>query len=78
MRHLLAVEPARDEAERVMYACLSRGLSFKVAQGNVLVLSPPLVIDEADLARALDIVDAAIGDVEATLTPAPLPQAGAA
>ena len=69
---LLAIElahgdgtPARDEAERVMYACLSRGVSFKVGQGNVLTLSPPLVIDEADLARALDIIDAAIGDVEA-------------
>jgi 4-aminobutyrate aminotransferase len=59
--------PARDEAERVMYACLARGLSFKVGQGNVLTLSPPLVIDEADLARALDILDAAIGDVEAGL-----------
>jgi 4-aminobutyrate aminotransferase len=56
--------PARDEAERVMYACLSRGLAFKVGQGNVLTLSPPLVIAESDLARALDILEGAIGDVE--------------
>jgi len=55
--------PARREAERVMYGCLARGLSFKVGQGNVLTLSPPLVIADADLDRALDILDAAIGEV---------------
>src|SRR6476646_2336467 len=30
--------PARDAAERVLYHCLGAGLSFKVGQGNVLVL----------------------------------------
>jgi len=43
-------------AEEVLYRCLSRGLSFKVGQGNVLVLAPPLVIAEAELDRALEIV----------------------
>jgi 4-aminobutyrate aminotransferase len=69
---LLAIElsradgsPARDEAERTMYECLARGLSFKVGQGNVLALSPPLVIDEADLDRAFDILDAALAAVAA-------------
>jgi 4-aminobutyrate aminotransferase len=52
--------PARDLAERVLYECLSNGLSFKVGQGNVLVLAPPLVIDEVDLDRALDVVEQAI------------------
>jgi len=52
--------PAREAAERVLYRCLADGLSFKVGQGNVIVLSPPLVIDESDLDRALDIVDAAL------------------
>ncbi len=52
--------PARDEAERVMYACLTAGLSFKVGQGNVLNLSPPLVIDDAELDRALGILEQAI------------------
>ncbi len=72
---LLAIElahgdgtPARDEAERVMYACLSRGLSFKVGQGNVLALSPPLVIAETDLMCAFDILDAALGEVAAGRT----------
>jgi 4-aminobutyrate aminotransferase len=52
--------PANAQAERTMYECLSRGLSFKVGQGNVLTLSPPLVIEEDDLDRALDILDASL------------------
>ena len=68
---LLAIElardgrPARHEAEAVMYKCLANGLSFKVGQGNVLTLSPPLVIADDDLDRALAIVDAALDEVEA-------------
>jgi 4-aminobutyrate aminotransferase len=67
---LLAVElardgvPARREAEQVMYECLARGLSFKVGQGNVLTLSPPLVIAQIDLDAALDILDAALSAVD--------------
>ena len=52
--------PARTQAEDVMYRCLAKGLSFKVGQGNVLTLVPPLVIEEADLDRALEIVEQAI------------------
>ena len=52
--------PANAQAERTMYECLSRGLSFKVGQGNVLTRSPPLVIGEDDLDRALDILDASL------------------
>jgi 4-aminobutyrate aminotransferase len=59
---LLAVELAdRELAEEVLYRCLARGLSFKVGQGNVLVLAPPLVISEADLERALDVVQESLG-----------------
>ena len=54
---------ARETAERVLYRCMTEGLSFKVGQGNVLVLAPPLVIDDADLDRALDIVEGAIANV---------------
>jgi 4-aminobutyrate aminotransferase len=52
--------PARDAAERVMYACLASGLSFKVGQGNVLNLSPPLVISDAELDTALGILEQAL------------------
>ena len=58
---LLAIELAEAGiAEEAMYRCLSRGLSFKVGQGNVIVLAPPLIIEEADLESALEIVEQAI------------------
>ena len=54
--------PDPDAAERIYYRCLAAGLSFKVSAGNVLTLSPPLVIERGDLARAIDIVATAIGE----------------
>ena len=59
---LLAIEVSdREIAEEALYRCLTHGLSFKVGQGNVLVLAPPLVISETDLDRALDIVQESLG-----------------
>ncbi len=57
--------PARREAEQVLYHCLAHGLSFKVGQGNVLTLSPPLVIAPEDLDAAFLIIDAALAAVAA-------------
>lgn len=54
---------ALDEAESILYRCLELGLSFKVSQGNVLQLSPPLIIERGELERALDIVEQAIREV---------------
>ncbi len=48
--------PAVVPADRIMYACLAMGLSFKVAHGSFLTLTPPLTIEKADLDRSLDIV----------------------
>src|SRR5665647_3050766 len=50
-------ERAVDEAERVMYRCLENGLNFKVSQGNVITLSPALIISEFELHGALDILN---------------------
>lgn len=58
-RESRAADPAL--AERVYYRCLGEGLSFKISAGNVLTLSPPLVIARDDLERALGIVVEAIG-----------------
>ena len=52
--------PAPEAAERIYYACLERGLSFKISAGSVLTLSPPLTIPRADLDRALEIVAEAV------------------
>jgi len=48
-----------------MHRAFERGLGLK-ASGASLVLSPPLVIDEADLDRALDILFACIGSCAVT------------
>ncbi|MDZ4702113.1 MAG: aspartate aminotransferase family protein [Rhodothermales bacterium] len=53
---------AIDEAERVMYAALSRGLSFKLTMGNIVLLVPPLTVSYEELDRALDILEACFGD----------------
>ena len=58
-------ERASDEAERVMYAALERGLSFKVTQGNVLTLTPPLTITTEQMDHALDIIEACLQTVVA-------------
>ncbi|MGF1777573.1 aspartate aminotransferase family protein [Vibrio nomapromontoriensis] len=54
---------AYDEAESVLYQCLNQGLSFKVSQGNVIQLSPPLIITREQLTQALDIFEHAIAKV---------------
>jgi 4-aminobutyrate aminotransferase len=58
-------ERASDEAEAVMYAALTRGLSFKLTMGNILTLTPALIITKEQLDRALDILEDAIYEVEA-------------
>jgi 4-aminobutyrate aminotransferase len=57
-------ERATDEAEAVMYAALSRGLSFKTTMGNILTLTPALTITADELDRALDIIEECIAEVE--------------
>ncbi|HEY6432281.1 MAG TPA: aspartate aminotransferase family protein [Acetobacteraceae bacterium] len=53
--------PDEALAEAVMYRALDRGLSFKVTMGNVLTLTPPLTVTEAEMMRGLDILEEAIG-----------------
>jgi 4-aminobutyrate aminotransferase len=48
---------ASAEAEKIMYFCLEQGLNFKVSQGNVLTLSPALVITKQQLSDAFSILD---------------------
>lgn len=51
------MKPAPDLADAVMYRALSKGLSFKVTMGNVLLLLPALTINREEMERALDIVE---------------------
>ena len=54
---------AVDQAEQVMYECLRRGLSFKLTMGNIITLTPPLMITETEMGQALDILEASLLDV---------------
>jgi 4-aminobutyrate aminotransferase len=57
-------ERASDEAEAVMYAALSRGLSFKTTMGNILTLTPALTITREEMDQALAIIEDSIAEVE--------------
>ena len=61
-------ERAVDEAEIIMFKCLEKGLSFKTIEGNVITLRPALVITQKEMDRALDILEAAITEVESGKT----------
>ena len=57
-------ERAGDEAEAVMYAALSKGLSFKLTMGNILTLTPALTITKKEMDTALDIIEECIAGIE--------------
>lgn len=57
-------ERADEAAEAVMYAALSRGLSFKLTMGNVITLAPALTITRDEMERAFGILDASLSEVE--------------
>jgi 4-aminobutyrate aminotransferase len=56
--------PAEEEADRLLYACMGRGLSFKVTAGHVINWTPPLTISETELDRALAIFEAGLAEIE--------------
>ncbi len=55
--------PANDAAEQVLYAAMSRGLSFKTTMGNVLTWTPPLIVTRGQMGQALDILDACLSEL---------------
>lgn len=56
-------ERASAEAERVMYAALARGLSFKLTMGNIMTLTPALTITDAEFDEAVAILDASLAEL---------------
>lgn len=58
-----AKEKALDEAERMMYRCLKKGLSFKLTMGNILTLTPPLTISRAEMDEALNVLEACFQEI---------------
>lgn len=64
VRNRQTKERAVREAETVMFKCMEKGLAFKTIDGNMITLRPALVITQAEMDGALDILDEAIGEVE--------------
>ncbi len=59
--------PANDLAEDVLYRCLSKGLSFKLTMGNVMTLTPPLIIKKGQIDLSLEIIDQSLSEAEQAL-----------
>jgi 4-aminobutyrate aminotransferase len=56
---------ADSQAERIMYAALSKGLNFKVTMGCILALTPPLIIEQTQLDDAVHILDSCFCELQA-------------
>jgi 4-aminobutyrate aminotransferase len=60
VRNRATMERDSDAADQVMYEALNRGLSFKVAMGNILLLAPALTITPEEMGRALRVIEDSI------------------
>ena len=54
--------PVTAAAVRVLYRALSRGLSFKTTMGNMLTLTPPLIVSQDQMDQALDSLEACLAE----------------
>ena len=65
--HFLRSVAADDDRwqTRTSHVKRERGVSFAV-RGNLIILAPPLVIGENELERALDIMNALLGELDWT------------
>jgi acetylornithine aminotransferase len=53
-----------DVADAIVAAARDRGLLVNAVKANVLRLAPALIATEADAAEAVEILQAAVADVE--------------
>ena len=56
------------EADHIMYKAMEKGLAFKTIEGNIITLRPSLTITIEEIDHAIDILDEAIGEIEAGKT----------
>jgi 4-aminobutyrate aminotransferase len=57
-------ERACEKANVIMHQALQRGISIKVAMGNIITLTPPLTINQKEIDWALDIIEDCIKETE--------------
>lgn len=55
---------ASKEAEEIMYRALAKGLSFKLTNGNVLLLVPALTISQKELDHAFNIIEECLQEID--------------
>jgi 4-aminobutyrate aminotransferase len=56
------LEPDGALAQRVVYRAWQLGAVVYYVGGNVLEITPPLIITDGEIDRAVDIIDQAISD----------------
>lgn len=57
VKDLVSKEPATAYAERFMYACLEKGISFKIINGNVVTIRPALTISQEQCDEILRVFE---------------------
>lgn len=55
-------KPDIERAGRVLHNSLTKGLSFKIAGGNILSLAPPLNVTDSELSSAISILEQALSE----------------
>ncbi|MEX2325002.1 MAG: aminotransferase class III-fold pyridoxal phosphate-dependent enzyme, partial [Nitriliruptoraceae bacterium] len=60
---LVGLEVAGPHAAALEQACSNRRLITNAVATNVLRIAPPLTVSETEIAHALEVVDAALGDI---------------
>ena len=50
-------EKAVNEAEQIMYACMKRGIAFKIIEENVITLRPSLIISTDEIDYIISVFD---------------------
>ncbi len=59
-------EPCEEAGKRIYIRAFEKGLAW-IPAGHILRMSPPIVMNEAELLKGLDIIDEAIGEVSREL-----------
>ncbi len=63
VKNRITKEKAIDEAERVMYLCMQKGVAFKIIEGNVITLRPSLIITTNDIEFIVNVLSNALSQL---------------
>ncbi len=66
VKHRASKEPFEEAGRMVYVKAFEKGLAW-IPAGHILRMSPPIVMNEAEAAKGMDIIDEAIGETEREL-----------